>query len=86
MSWDHIQGNWKRCCGILRVKWGSWIHNDAQIRRGKREQLLGTIQCRYRASGIHVEVQVDNFLRALGPTVLETSPAHQDREHRGDKP
>lgn len=57
--------------------------------RGKRQQLLGKIQSRYGVSGTAVEAQVDNFLHALCPTVLEhenTSTASHEPERRADKP
>jgi uncharacterized protein YjbJ (UPF0337 family) len=88
MNWNRIHGSWKLCRGTLRVKWGQYIHNDAQIMRGKRQQLLGQIQSRYGVSGNDVEAQVDNFLQALCRTVLEhqnTSTTRHQPEHRGDK-
>jgi len=89
MNWNRIHGSWKLCSGTLRVKWGQCIHDDSQIMRGKRQQLLGQIQSRYGVSGRAVEVHVDNFLHALCPTVLEhenTSTARHEPEPRADKP
>lgn len=86
MNWNQIQGHWKVCRGILRVKWGLWMHNNSQIVRGERQQLLGKIQARYGTSGIDVEAQVDEFLRVLGPNVLEhENTAHHEPEHRMDQ-
>jgi uncharacterized protein YjbJ (UPF0337 family) len=89
MVWNRIQGNWKRYRGALLVKWGQCLHSDSQVMRGKRQELLGQIQARYGVRGTAVEVQVDQFLHALCPTVLEhekTSTARHEPERRADKP
>jgi len=86
MNWNQIQGRWKVCKGALREKWGHWIHNDSQIVRGKRQQLLGKVQSCYGLVGIHVETQVDEFLGILVPNALQHgSTAHREPGHRADK-
>lgn len=82
MNWNQIQGNWNVCRGTLREKWGYWIHNDSQIVRGKRQQLLGKIQSRYGVAGLAVEAEVDEFLRILCLNVLvHDNAAHHESEH-----
>jgi uncharacterized protein YjbJ (UPF0337 family) len=88
MNWNRIQGNCKLYSGSLRVRWGQWIHNDSQVLRGKRQEMLGKIQSRYGISGTDVEAQVDLFLHALIPAVLEhenTSTARHEPDRRADK-
>ncbi|HUN63758.1 MAG TPA: hypothetical protein VMU53_17295 [Candidatus Sulfotelmatobacter sp.] len=86
MKWHQMQGSWKVCRGALREKWGYWIHDDSQIVRGKRQQLLGKLQARYGIFGADVETQVDEFLGILIAKVLQQeNTADREPEHRADK-
>jgi uncharacterized protein YjbJ (UPF0337 family) len=45
--------------------WGRLLRDDAMIIRGKREQLFGVIQERYRISREEAETQVNEFSLSL---------------------
>ncbi len=89
MIWDRIQGKWKRWSGSLRVQWGMFICDNSMVFRGKRVQLIGSIQERYGFVEENVEAQVDEFARSLilGDFDLEAdvSSAPRGQARRGDK-
>jgi uncharacterized protein YjbJ (UPF0337 family) len=47
MTWDQIEGKWKQYSGKVLEQWGKLTDSDIEIIRGRREQLIGTIQVRY---------------------------------------
>jgi uncharacterized protein YjbJ (UPF0337 family) len=47
MNVDSVLGHCKYLKGLLREKWGTVFHNDKAVYKGKKEQLLGSIQLRY---------------------------------------
>jgi len=65
MNWHHIAGNWKQCKGQVKERWGKLTDDDLEVIRGKREQLVGTIQERYGLSIKIVEKQIHEFFSAL---------------------
>ncbi len=87
--WDRIQGTWKRCSGSLRVQWGMFICDNSMVFRGKRDQLVGSIQERYGIVGKDIEAQADEFARSLilgdFDLAADLSSAHREQARRGDK-
>ncbi len=87
--WDRIQGKWKRCSGSLRVQWGIFICDNSTVFRGKRDQLVGSIQERYGVVGKDVEAQAEEFARSLilGDFDVEAdlSSAPGEQARHGDK-
>ena len=83
MTWDRIEGRCKRYCGCVVESWGRLIHDDAMILRGKREQLFGTIQERYRISRKEAETEVNEFSLSLsfagGEQESKVSPGHREQ-------
>jgi uncharacterized protein YjbJ (UPF0337 family) len=65
MTCDRIEGRCKQYCGWIMENWGRLVHDDAMIIRGKREQLFGVIQERYRISRKEAETQVNEFSLSL---------------------
>ncbi len=83
MDWNQVEGRWKRYRGNFLVRWGKLTQNDAAVFRGKRKQLLGTIQERYAIADKHAEAQVDDFARSLySARCQEDARSGPDREHR----
>jgi len=71
MSWNQVEGRWKRYSGSLKVRWGRLTRNDLLVFEGKQKQLLGTIQERYGISDHYAEMQVDEFARSLYSELCE---------------
>ena len=63
MNTDQIKGNWKQLVGKAKEKWGHLTDNDWQIVEGKRDQLVGKVQERYRIAREEAERQVADFER-----------------------
>jgi len=63
MNTDQIKGNWKQLVGKAKEKWGRLTDNDWQIVEGKRDQLVGKVQERYRIAREEAERQVADFER-----------------------
>jgi uncharacterized protein YjbJ (UPF0337 family) len=82
MNWNQVEGRWKRYSGNIKESWGKLTHNDSVVFRGKREQLLGTIQERYGVADQDAEMRVDEFARSLYAELCEQgSSSNSDREH-----
>ena len=67
MNWDQIQGNWKQMTGQVKEKWGKLTDDDLTTIAGKRDQLSGIIQQRYGYAKEQVEMELDEFTRAMKP-------------------
>ncbi|MGB7438942.1 MAG: CsbD family protein [Candidatus Acidiferrum sp.] len=82
MKWDQFKGKWRRCSGGLKERWGKLIRNNSTVIRGKRDQLIGTIQERYGIANKDVEAQVDQFVLSLlsTPKVREANISLANRE------
>jgi uncharacterized protein YjbJ (UPF0337 family) len=63
MNTDQIKGNWKQLVGKAKEKWGRLSDDDWQIVEGKRDQLVGKVQERYRIAREEAERQVADFER-----------------------
>ena len=63
MNTDQIKGNWKQLVGKAKEKWGRLTDNDWHIVEGKRDQLVGKVQERYRIAREEAERQVADFER-----------------------
>ena len=48
MNWDQIAGNWKQFKGTVKEKWGKLTDDDLEVIEGKKDQLVGRLQERYR--------------------------------------
>ena len=47
MNKDTLQGDWNMVKGKIKEKWGKLTDDDITEIKGKRDQLLGTIQKKY---------------------------------------
>lgn len=47
MTRDRIAGSWKQMTGMMREGWGRLMADEAAIRRGQRDRLIGRIQQRH---------------------------------------
>ena len=65
MNWDQIQGDWKQFTGQVKEKWGKLTDSDLTVIAGKREQLAGILQERYGYAKEQVEMELDEFAKAL---------------------
>jgi uncharacterized protein YjbJ (UPF0337 family) len=63
MNTDKIKVNWKQFVGKAKVKWGQLTDDDWKIVEGKRDQLVGKVQERYRIAREEAERQVADFQR-----------------------
>ena len=48
MDWNRVEGNWKQVKGKVKEKWGKLTDDDLDVINGRRDQLEGKIQERYR--------------------------------------
>jgi uncharacterized protein YjbJ (UPF0337 family) len=83
MTWDQIEGRYKQYYGCLIERWGKLVRDDAAIIHGKREQLFGIIQERYRISKEEAETQVNEFSLSLWSACCEqesnVSPGNREQ-------
>ena len=63
MNWDRIQGNWKQLRGNVQQQWGKLTDDDLDLIEGRRVELVGKIQERYRLARDAAEKQVDSWMR-----------------------
>jgi uncharacterized protein YjbJ (UPF0337 family) len=75
MSWDQIEGKWKRFTGSARERWGKLTDNDLETIAGKKDQLIGRIQERYGVAKAEAEKQTDEWSRALNESDRESQKA-----------
>jgi uncharacterized protein YjbJ (UPF0337 family) len=47
MTRDRMAGNWKQFIGMMREVWGRLLADEAIIREGRRDRLLGRILQRH---------------------------------------
>ncbi len=59
---DRFEGNWKQFGGQAKEQWGSLTNDPHRERAGRRDQLAGRIQERYRISNEDAARQLNNFL------------------------
>ena len=71
MNWDQIEGKWKQFTGSARERWGKLTDDDWQRVAGKKDQLIGRIQERYRIAKAEAERQAEEWSRALKETERE---------------
>jgi uncharacterized protein YjbJ (UPF0337 family) len=65
MDWDRVQGSWKQLTGRVKEKWGKLTDDDLTAINGRRDQLEGKIQERYRIAKDQVRKDVDHWLSRL---------------------
>lgn len=65
MNWDRIEGNWTIFKGKVKEKWGKLTDDDLDVIKGKRDQLIGTLQKRYGYARDIAEREADEFRREL---------------------
>jgi uncharacterized protein YjbJ (UPF0337 family) len=63
MDWDRVEGGWKQFTGKVKEKWGKLTDDDLTAINGRRDQLEGKIQERYRYAKDQVRREVDDWLR-----------------------
>jgi len=61
MNSDQIKENWKQFIGKAKEKWGRLTNDDWTVVEGKRDQLVGKIQERYRITREEAERQLGEF-------------------------
>lgn len=61
MNKDEASGNWKQFKGKMKEKWGKLTDDDMQVIEGKRDQLVGKIQERYRYAKDEAEREVTDW-------------------------
>jgi uncharacterized protein YjbJ (UPF0337 family) len=47
VTWDRIQGNWRRLKGVARTQWSRLTSDYAGVVAGKRQERFGKIQATY---------------------------------------
>jgi len=60
-DWTSIKGNWNRCKGQLKERWGKLTDDDLTRIDGDRDQLIGILQQRYGLARERIEAEVDDF-------------------------
>jgi len=65
MNWDQVSGQWAQLKGKFKEKWGNLTDDDLDKIEGRRDQLIGKIQQRYRVPKEPVEKHVDQWINAL---------------------
>jgi uncharacterized protein YjbJ (UPF0337 family) len=68
MNEDVFKGQWTQFKGRVREQWGKLTNDDVDRIEGKSEQLIGRLQERYGWAREQAEREVDNWVRAQGPT------------------
>jgi uncharacterized protein YjbJ (UPF0337 family) len=68
MNEDVFKGQWTQFKGRVREQWGKLTNDDVDRIEGKSEQLVGRLQERYGWAREQAEREVDNWVRAQGPT------------------
>ncbi|MCI0445741.1 CsbD family protein [bacterium] len=74
MNTDWMEGNWNIVKGKVKEKWGKLTDDDLDVIKGKRDQLIGSIQKRYGYAREQAEREADDFAREL-----EHEPAYKTR-------
>jgi uncharacterized protein YjbJ (UPF0337 family) len=62
MDWNRVEGNWKQFTGKVKEQWGQLTDDDLKVINGRREQLEGTLQERYRYDKDKIRKNVDEWL------------------------
>ena len=63
MNTDQMTGNWKQFVGKAKEKWGRLTDDDWKVVEGRRDQLVGKIQERYRITRQEAARQLGEFER-----------------------
>ena len=71
---DWMEGNGTSIKGKVKEKWGKLTDDDLDVIKGKRDQLIGSIQKRYGYARDQAEREADEFEREL-----ENEPAYKTR-------
>ena len=66
MNTDPTKGTWIQFVGKAKDTWGRLTDDDWKVVEGKRDQLVGKIQERYRVTHREAERQVSEFERNHG--------------------
>ena len=62
MNWDRAQGNWKEISGQAKQQWGKLANDDLTTIKGRREELEGLIQKRYKYAKDKAKSEIDTWL------------------------
>jgi uncharacterized protein YjbJ (UPF0337 family) len=63
MNTSRIEGDWRHFVGKAKEKWGRLTDDDWKVIEGKRDQLIGKIQQRYRIAREEAEHQLAELER-----------------------
>ncbi len=61
MDWDKAAGDWTQFKGLLKEQWGDLTDDDLTRIAGKRQQLVGCLQERYKLSESQAEEAIAAF-------------------------
>ena len=61
MDWDKAAGDWTQFKGLLKEQWGDLTDDDLTRIAGKRQQLVGCLQERYKLSESQAEEVIAAF-------------------------
>ncbi|MGE0096588.1 MAG: CsbD family protein [Alphaproteobacteria bacterium] len=61
MDWDQAAGDWTQFKGLLKEQWGDLTDDDLTRIAGKRQQLVGCLQERYKLSESQAEEAIAAF-------------------------
>lgn len=65
MNWNQVEGNWTQVKGKARETWGKLTDDELEQLRGKRDQLLGTLQTKYGIAVEEAKKQVEAFEHSM---------------------
>jgi uncharacterized protein YjbJ (UPF0337 family) len=65
MNWDKIEGSWKQVVGRARERWADLTDDDLERIKGKRDQLIGTIQKKRGIARDEAEREVEAWSKSL---------------------
>lgn len=65
MNWDQIEGRWKKLSGRARERWADITDDEFQKVKGKRDQLVGTLQQKRGMARDEAEREVEEWANSL---------------------
>jgi uncharacterized protein YjbJ (UPF0337 family) len=78
MNWEQISGRWSQVKGEIRQKWAKLTDNDLEFIAGSKDKFVGRIQERYGIAKEAAQLQLDEWLKMMGPSrEHETKARHK---------
>ena len=69
MDWNRVEGNWKQLRGGVKERWGRLTDDDLTAIAGRRDELEGKIQERYRYTKDRIRKEIDDWRRSVESNV-----------------